>query len=172
MDSIRSIFEYCRNKNKTFNFAAIGRIRTLVNIMYNKKNERLDLPIQEYMAAVYEFSDLGTVYKNDIKDFVRRFANKYAQQESTREILILHSLTTMNELVEKFEKIFKCLVKISHPRKDGKVDMERIELLWKEKEYLNPDGVNEKVFMLNDFLSVANVDKVDVEEENVECEIF
>ena len=50
--------------------------------------------------------------------------------------------------------------------------MERIELLWKEKEYLNPDGVNEKVFMLNDFLSVVNVDKVDVDEENVECEIF
>lgn len=172
MDAIRSIFEYCRNKNKTFNFAAIGRIRTLVNIMYNKKNERLDLPIHEYMAEVYEFSDLGTVYKNDIKDFIRRFANKYAQRESTREILILHSLTTMTELVEKFEKIFKCLVKTSHPKKDGKVDMERIELLWKEKEYLTAEGINEKVYMLNDFLSVVNVDKMDVDEENIDCEVF
>ena len=172
MDAIRSIFEYCRNKNKTFNFAAIGRIRTLVNIMYNKKNERLDLPIQEYMAEVYEFSDLGTVYKNDIKDFIRRFANKYAQKESTREILILHSLTTMTELVEKFEKIFKCLVKTTHPRKDGKVDMERIELLWKEKEYLDADGINQKVYMINDFLSIIDIDKVDVDEENIDCEVF
>ena len=32
---IKSIFEYCRNQNKTFNFAAIGRIRTLTNILYN-----------------------------------------------------------------------------------------------------------------------------------------
>ena len=50
--------------------------------------------------------------------------------------------------------------------------MERVELLWKEKEYLNPDGINEKVFMLNDFLSVVNVDKVDVDEVNAEGEIF
>ena len=170
MESIRNIFDYCRNKNGTFNFAAIGRIRTLVNIMYNKKNERLDLPIQEFMSEVYEFSDLGTVYKNDIKDFIRRFANKYAQRESTREILILHSLTTMGELVEKFEQIFKCLVKTSHPRKDGKVDMERIELLWQEKEYLTPDGMNEKIFMLNDFLNV--VDSANIDVENIECDIF
>ena len=76
----------------------------------------------------------------------------------------------MGELVEKFEQIFKCLVKTSHPRKDGKVDMERIELLWQEKEYLTPDGMNEKIFMLNDFLNV--VDSANIDVENIECDIF
>ena len=56
--------------------------------------------------------------------------------------------------------------------KELKVDMERIELLWKEKEYLSADGMNEKVYMINDFLSVVNIDKVDVEEENVEDVVF
>lgn len=168
MQSIRDIFEYCRNKNNTFNFAAIARIRTLVNILYNEKNQRLDLPIQEYMKEVYDFSDLGTVNKNDIKDFIRRFANKYAQRESTREILILHSLTTMTELVEKFEKIFKCLVKTTRPGKDGKVSMERVELLWKEKEYDNYTGTdqNDKLYILSEFLNIVDVEKHDLNENN------
>ena len=164
MDSIRQIFDHCRNKNGTFNFAAIGRIRTLVNILYNEKNQRLDLPIQEFMKEAYEFSDLGVVYKNDIKDFIRRFASKYAQRESTREILILHSLTTMGDLVDKFEKIFKCLISTTRPGKDGKVSMERVELLWQEREYFEGSDLNNKVFVLGDFLSICDVEKVEIKE--------
>lgn len=172
MDSIRQIFEYCRNKNNTFNFAAIGRIRTLVNIMYNEKNQRLDLPIQEFMRATYDFSDLGTVNKNDIKDFIRRFAGKYAQNESTREILIMHSLTTMTELVDKFEKLFKCLIKTTRPGKDGKVTMERVELLWNEREQFAGTNLNEKVFIIGDFLNIVDVDKQEIAEDNIDCDIF
>jgi hypothetical protein len=154
INSIKEIFEYCRNKNGTFNFAAIGRIRTLVNIMYNDKNERLDLPIKEYMTKVYEFSELGVVHKNDIKKFVGDFARQYAIKESTNQIVICHSVMTIKELIDKFEKIFKCLIKTSRPKKDGKVEMERIELLWKEKEYFDANIANESIYILNDFLDI------------------
>ena len=36
---IRDIFDYCRNKNNSFNFAAINRIRLLINLLYNDKNK-------------------------------------------------------------------------------------------------------------------------------------
>lgn len=162
INTIRSIFEYCRNKNNTFNFSAIGRIRTLTNILYNEKNEKLDLPIYEFMKESYEFSDLGTVHKSEIKNFIRNFTIRYAQSESTREILILRSLTTINELMEKFEKIFKCLINVSRPRKDGKVDMERVEILWKEKTY---GDSNEHIYLLEEFFNFMNdVQITDTEE--------
>ena len=36
-EDIEDIFNYCRNKNNTFNFAAIQRIRLLVNILHSNK---------------------------------------------------------------------------------------------------------------------------------------
>ena len=154
MDEIRSIFEYCRNKNGSFNFAAIRRIKMLINIMYNDKNERLDLPIKDYMKKAYEFSDRGVCYRNDIMDFNRNYANMYAMQESSRDVLITKSIITLNDLYEKFDKIFRCLINVSRPKKDGKVTMERVDLLWKERTYETEEEINENVFILTDFLDI------------------
>jgi hypothetical protein len=151
---IREIFEYCRNKNGTFNFSAINRIRLLVNILYNEKNGRLDLPINEFMHKAYDFSDLKTVHKSEIQNFLTNFAQDYARQASTDEIIILRSELTMKGLIDTFEKIFKCLVKTSRPTKEGIVDMERVELLWKEKEYYCNSDLSEKVYILADFLNL------------------
>ena len=107
-DQICEIFEFCRHKGGSFNFAAIKRIRTLVNILYNDKNERLDLPIKEFMQASYEFSDYKTVKKRELDNFIRNFAVRYAQKASTREILIERSILTIQSLIEKFDTIFKC----------------------------------------------------------------
>ena len=140
-DQICEIFEFCRHKGGSFNFAAIKRIRTLVNILYNDKNERLDLPIKEFMQASYEFSDYKTVKKRELDNFIRNFAVRYAQKASTREILIERSILTIQSLIEKFDTIFKCLVKVSRPTKDGTITMDRIELLWQERnnETNNPN---------------------------------
>ena len=144
MDKIREIFEYCRNKNGTFNFAAIGRIRTLVNIMYNDKNERLDLPIKEFMIESYNFSDLGTTTVNEFMLFLRRFVNNYANRASTDTIKISMADLTMNDMLKKFEQIFKCLVKCSRPTRQGKFTMERIELIWPERQSLQ-DSISDVI---------------------------
>ena len=137
MDKIREIFEYCRNKNGTFNFAAIGRIRTLVNIVYNDKNERLDLPIKEFMKEAYEFSDLGVTTKTDFMNFLRDFTIRYANRASTETIKISVAAMTMDDMLKKFEQIFKCLVKCSRVNKMGRFTMERVELLWPERTSMN-----------------------------------
>lgn len=158
VDSIRGIFEYCKNKNGSYNFAAINRVRLLVNIIYNDKNKRLDLPIKDFMNEAYEFSDKKTVHKNDIQTFLSDFAKKYANHESTDEIIIDRAEITMLSLKETFEKIFKCLIKTTRPTKEGIVNMERVELLWQEREY-NIGDPNEHLFILDEFLE----SEVDIE---------
>ena len=133
MDKIRDIFEHCRNKNGTFNFAAIGRIRALVNMVYNDKNERLDLPIKEFMIESYSFSDLGETTKSDYLNFLRSFSIKYANRVSTDVIKVNLATMTMDDMVKKFDQIFKCLVKCGRPNRQGKFTMERVELLWPER---------------------------------------
>lgn len=156
VDSIKDIFEHCRNKNGSYNFAAIGRIRLLVNLIYNDKNQRLDIPIKEFMRKSYEFSDLKTVHKNDIQKFLTDFAQEYASQESSDEIIINRAEITMAMLKDKFEKIFKCLIKVSRPTKEGIVEMNRVELLWQEREYYSNDK-NNHVYILEEFLD-SNVE--------------
>lgn len=171
IQSIREIFDYCRNKNGTFNFAAINRVRLLVNILYNDKNGRLDIPIMDYMKKVYDFSDLKTVHKNDIAKFNIQCANDYAQMESIGQLQIVRSSITMEMLQKTFDKLFKCLVKTTRPGKDGMVEMTRAELIWKERdEEYSTEDANERLFILADFLnnSSVNVDEIDDQSEIIE----
>ena len=164
---VREIFEFCRQKSGSFNFAAIKRIRTLVNILYNDKNQRLDLPIKEFMKESYEFSDLKQCHKRELEAFIRSFAIRFANNASTREILIERSVLTITDLVEKFMMIFKCLVSVSRPSKDGIIKMERVELLWKEKEKYGNVVNMENFYIINDFLNMLDDD---CEIENVSLE--
>ena len=168
VEQVREIFEYCRQKSGSFNFAAIKRIRTLVNILYNDKNQRLDLPIKEFMEEAYEFSDYKQCKKAELENFIRNFSIKFANNASTREILIERSILTITDLIDKFMTIFKCLVKVSRPAKDGTVKMERVELLWKEKEDYSQAHTG-KLYIINEFLDMIDgnctIEKIDDLEE-------
>jgi hypothetical protein len=160
-NQVREIFEHCRNKNNTFNFAAIGRIKTLVNLMYNDKNNRLDLPIKDFMIETYKFSERGTAKKSEIIDFCNDFAERYARRESTDKLVINYSIVMMDKLKDKFYKLFRCLVNVGKPKKkDGnKCTMERVELLWKEKVD-RTDNINECIFELADILGIDMINEV------------
>ena len=159
VEQVKDIFEHCRNKNGTFNFAAIGRIRTLVNLIYNDKNDRLDLPIKEFMNETYVFSQQGEVKKSEIIEFCNSFADNYAKNESENNLAIMQSMLMMEKLRDKFYKLFRCLINFGRPSKknDNKVTMERVELLWKEKEYYNSVNLNEKLFILTELLDIDDV---------------
>lgn len=168
VEQVREIFEYCRQKSGSFNFAAIKRIRTLVNILYNDKNQRLDLPIKEFMEEAYEFSDYKQCKKAELESFIRNFSIRFANNASTREILIERSILTITDLIDKFMTIFKCLVKVSRPSRDGTIKMERVELLWKEKEDYS-QAHTEKLYIINEFLDMIDgnctIEKIDGLEE-------
>jgi hypothetical protein len=64
--------------------------------------------------------------------------------------------------------IFKCLVKVSRPSRDGTIKMERVELLWKEKEDYS-QAHTEKLYIINEFLDMIDgnctIEKIDDLEE-------
>jgi hypothetical protein len=164
-EQITEIFEYCRNENKTFNFAAIGRIRTLVNLLYNDRNNRLDMPIKDFMEATYKFSELGVAKKSEIIDFCNNQAELYARQESRGELNINYSLLMMDKLKDKFYKLFRCLVNVGKPKKkDGnKCSMERVELLWKERTD-DTTGINERIFELSNILGIDTINQTTIDD--------
>lgn len=158
VDNIKSIFEFCRNKNNSFNFAAIRRLRVLCNIIYNEKRKRLDLPIIEFIDAVDKFIDYtkGECKQTDIKQFIGEFVEKFTKKESTDEIKIWLSRITVESLQDKFENILKCLCEISRPKKNGMVKISRFNMLWEEKEEFN---IN-KILTMYDFIDDIEVEEV------------
>ena len=60
--------------------------------MYNDKNNRLDMPIKDFMIATYKFSELGAAKKSEIIDFCNNQAEHYAQQESRNGVVINYSM--------------------------------------------------------------------------------
>ena len=158
---IKSIFEYCRNQNKTFNFAAIGRIRTLTNILYNDEIKRLDLPIKEFMESTYKLTEQKSIKKQEIDLFIKNFAIQYATKASSNIIHIGLAQITMKTIEDTLNKIFRCLVNCSRPNKKGMVEMHRVELLWKKREYYNSKDLNSSIFMLPEFLD-TNVDVIEI----------
>ena len=158
---IKSIFEYCRNQNGTFNFAALGRLRTLTNIVYNDDIKRLDLPIKEFMEDVYVFSDKKTVKKAELDAFIKDFAMRYALRASTNVIIINRAQMTMKTIEDTLSRIFRCLINISRPNKAGDIEMSRVELLWKKKEFYNSTDHNNNIFILPEFLETT-VDTIEV----------
>lgn len=166
ISDIKSVFEYCRNKDKTFNFAAIDRIKILINIIYNNKQDRLDIPIKEFMAKSLEFAEQEECHKSDIVKFINDVSSDYAHKESTDKILIWLSPVTMKKIQETYMNIFRCLINISHPKKDGTVKMTKVELLWQTKdEKETTEGMNKNVFLLADFLDCIDINTKEVNEE-------
>ena len=161
INDIKDIFNFCKNKNNTFNFSAIKRLRLLISIIYNDKQNRLDLPIKQFMDEVYKFIQIKNIKEIDIRNFIKQFAEKYANSVSTDQIFILKSEITMNMLYDKFEKIFNCLV--TKTKSNNKVKLQKVELLWKEKEYYNSTNLNKNIYILEDFLESINPDVKEIE---------
>lgn len=148
---IKEIFQYCQNKNGSYNFSAIDRMRCLIGLIESQKDMRLDIPIDKYMKAVYEFSDVETRSKNDIMTFWSSQAGILARSESSIQVLIDRSELTIKKLTSQLEKIFRCMIKMSRPTKDGMVTMERVEILWRTRseEFQDPC---KGLYLIDDFL--------------------
>ena len=158
--TIREIFEFCRNtESGNYNFAALGRIRTLINLQNSLEGSRLDLPIQKFMEGADKFiieSIDGKRTKNEIDRFINDFTTKYAHLSSSTKILIEQSTITMKFLGDVFNKLFRCLVKVGKPDGLGQVSLKKIELLWKKRGTGGEDAkeLNDKAYLLQDFFSI------------------
>lgn len=162
VNDIKEIFESCRNKNNSFNFAAIKRIKLLINILYNNKNGRLDIPINDFMNKVYHLCECETVKRSEVAKFISNYAQEYAIKESLGDVKIYLAEITMDKIRKKFEEIFKCLVKMSRPNKQGICTLEKVELLWKERDEYQKIDSDEHSFVLAQFLENNDVSRREV----------
>lgn len=160
VDNVKEIFYFCK-KGNLYNFAAIKRLRTLINIFYYNKQKRLDIPFEEYMQDVYELAQCERT-KQEVYDFLENETIKYAKRDSTEEIDILNSPLTLEGIKEALDGIMKCLCTVK--RKNKKIILEKNELIWKEKESDN-DIANRK-FELSDFLDDLLVTIEEVKDGN------
>lgn len=154
ISDIQEIFEYCRDKKGNFNFAAIKRIRLLINILYNQKRNRLDIPIVDFMQKVDEFVD-GTKNgrtRGSINKFIDDLTQEYVQKESTDEIKIWMSDSVVKNVKDAYTNMFRCLVDIGRPDKTKMCKLTKIELLWKEKEVEIQSIYDKNDPLLKDFL--------------------
>lgn len=164
---IKEIFNFCRNSNGTFNFAAIERMKMLINMVYNSKIKRLDLPIQRFMEKTYGFAEKKTCKKTDIDKYVNKFAFEYMKAESADLKTAIYLSELVSEQVKKsFMTLFKCLVNISKPDKKGIVTMSPIKLMWTTREEKESEIYkNQNIYVLAEFLEHVQINKTVIDNE-------
>ena len=72
----------------------------------------------------------------------------------------------MEKIQETFTDIFKCLVKMSRPNKQGICTLEKVELLWKERDEYEKIDKNEHSFLLAEFLDGNDVGHKEIHLDN------
>jgi hypothetical protein len=159
---IREIFNFCRNSNGTFNYAAIERMRTLINMVYNNKVKRLDMPIQRFMEKTYEFAEQEQCKRVEIDKFVNKFAFEYMKAETQDVKTAIYLSEIVAEQVKKsFMTLFNCLINVTPIKKSkGQVKLKKIELMWKTREEKESEIYkNQNVYVLAEFLEHVQINK-------------
>lgn len=164
IDDIKSIFEFCTNAQGLYNFAAIHRLRTLINIVYNNKKNRLDIPIKDFMNDTYEFLDThiqksgdSEAKRSEIMSFIDKFVMEYADKASDDTVLILRSPDTIKRMQDIMYNVFKCLVDIGRPGKGGVCKLAKNEILWKTKEEHEEQLLETISYSIEDFFNLSDV---------------
>lgn len=159
VEDIKNIFNSCFNETSgTYNFAAIRRIKTLANIIYNDRKERIDFPMKEYITSIYKFvSENETCKTMDLESFIEKNVLKYVEGDSTETIIIKNSPITMKSIRDKMLQIFKCLIDVTRPNRQRMIKLSVIELPWVDKDTKERDFL-QSLGELDFFLDSINVD--------------
>lgn len=176
MDDIKSIFTYCQNSNGTYSFSAIKRVKLFMNLYFNSKLNRLDLPIKEFMEDTYKFVEMHQQENNgdcpvtELRQFISDKTLEYARRDSTKDIVIEYSPLTMQSYTDTLDEMFKCLIQVSRPRGPRNarvVHFEPYEMMWKDKHEKYTTFM-EQVEYLSQFLDRMEVGESRITNEDVD----
>ena len=142
LEDSKKFFTFCRNKNGTYNFSAVQRLRVLSNILFNKEENLLHLDIDRFMEDCSEFVKKKTVTKEEIEEFVNTHADAYLKNLECPE-------QTVEKTRKSFDQLFRVLVE--RKRENGAYTITPVTILWqtrKEKE----DEIREHLFDICTFI--------------------
>ena len=115
------------------------------------------------MLKVYDFCQQKKVKKIELDRFIKSYAMQYATKASSSTVLINVSQITMKTIEDIFSKIFRCLVNTSKP-KNGYIELNKVELLWKKREYYNSTNHNDSIYILPNFME-ATIETTNIDEK-------
>lgn len=135
IDTIKTIYEYCRDKKRnSINFSKLNRIVKFVRIDANAKRKRLDFPIKRYIKDAREFAIKNPEVTTEVlTTWLATYAAKYANSVKN---VVVNDIDYLQEIHSLVQDLFKTVVLQSRPHK-GKIQLEPFELLWEQKQMLN-----------------------------------
>lgn len=137
-DSIKQIFESCKNSDGIYNFSKLWRLKTLSNLVYNDELKRLDAPIKQFLMDCNKLCEeykYKKIEKQEIINFVSRYANEFIKAESNELVKIDQSPNTIKRLHDMFYELFRCLVTVDR-YKNKKTTISKCAFMWNPKRNL------------------------------------
>lgn len=126
LDDAKKFFTLCTDKKGNYNFAAIGRLRTLSNVLFSKEEGMLHVDVETFMNDCKEFIEPGEVTVVDMDDFLSRQLDRYMGR-----FQITYPDITKKKALRVIENIFKVFVNTK--KKGDTIAVEPVSIMWKTK---------------------------------------
>lgn len=169
IDTIKDIYDYCTDiKNSRINYTKLNRIRSLVNIEYNKQKKRLDFPIIRFIREAHAFAnEHPKCSKNEILMWQATYACRYA---NNIEGLVKEDDKYLEQMFSIIQDLWLVVINQSRPDKEGNIILTPVELTWERKDILKNIYGNEntKQFFIE---TLADEMKPEAIENNDEEEV-
>lgn len=166
--TIKEIFEYCvEKKQNRINYTKLNRIRSFVNIEYNRRRKKVDFPVLKFIQDAHKFAKENKIISKELlTKWQAAYAAKYA--DSIKDIVI-DDINYLEEIFDLIKQLWSIVIIQSRP-KNGNVVIQPFELLWKTKYELEDiyGNMDTKTFFLQDLLDeMKNDDNNELIEEEL-----
>ena len=130
-DTIRDIFEYCRDKKQNrINYTKLNRIRRFIQIESNRKRKRLDFPILKFVKQSQDWARAhSSTNEMEINKYLADYAVGYAN--SIKDVVV-EDKEYLETIFELTKELWKIIILQSRP-KEGKIGIVPFDLLWEKK---------------------------------------
>lgn len=130
-DTIRDIFEYCRDKKQNrINYTKLNRIRKFVQIESNRKRKRLDFPVLKFVKQSQDWARAHSkTTQEEINKYLADYAVGYANSIKNVVVEDKEYLETIFELTKDLWKI----IVLQGRSNKGEFGIIPFELLWEKK---------------------------------------
>ena len=165
-DTIRDIFEYCRDKKQNrINYTKLNRIRRFIQIESNRKRKRLDFPILKFVKQSQDWARAhSSTNEMEINKYLADYAVGYAN--SIKDVVV-EDKEYLETIFELTKELWKIIILQSRP-KEGKIGIVPFDLLWEKKTDLTDlYGGSEltKTFFINELVDNMKEEFNEDEEE-------
>ena len=130
-DTIREIFEYCRNKKQNrIDYTKLNRIRKFIQIESSRKRKRLDFPVLKFVKQSQDWARAhSTTTQEEVNKYLADYAVGYANSIKN---VVVEDKDYLETIFELSKELWKVIVLQGKSNK-GQFGIIPFELLWEKK---------------------------------------